>query len=461
MVRVMLLTVGLLCCETEPSAQSEKNAHGAKRMGELLFRERDWEGALDAFTESLELDSRQADVLVRRGDAYFALRKVNRAIGDYNAALQLQEDHVEALIRRAAAWRDLKINHKARDDFQTALAICPDDPGALEARASFLYDQGEYDGALRDAKMLVLLGSDGPRANKAVGSIYFARGEYSSAIQAYDSALQVSPDDAGAWYWSAEALLALGRDDEGASRIQELLRTNPEQAGGYARRSATYREPTADDLTHGRRQVEQLLKDRPEMARFVTPDDEIYQWAVRKFAGEDVPGRILWDRELPDQGWADHRTPTAAKPGRVRLRSALPLSSWLMAKRSFDFDELWSMLAFELHNLQSYQRFREVAESACEGNLTREGFVLEYTRLEFHALQRTRAWYLDCFRPWAKHEGVPTDGKNWRIDMPLTFKEFMEQYQDKSRYPWQPYLHYYDRLQKWKPAPAESDGTAE
>jgi hypothetical protein len=243
--------------------------------------------------------------------------------------------------------------------------------------------------------------------------------------------------------------------------MQHLLRTNPEQAGGYARRSLTYGEPTAGDLDHGRGQVEQLLKDRPEMARLVTPDDEIFQWAVRKFAGEDVPGRILWDRELPAIAWADHRVPTPGKPARVRLRTAMPLGASLGPTRSFGFEELWSMLAYELHNVQSYQRFREVAEAARDGHLTRDGYVLENTRLEFHALQRTRAWYLDCFRPWAKKNGISTDGRIWRLDMPLTFPEFMEQYQDRSRYPWEPYLAYYDRLQKRKPVSAESEQTAE
>lgn len=109
------------------------------------------------------------------------------------------------------------------------------------------------------------------------------------------------------------------------------------------------------------------------------------------------------------------------------------------------------MLAFELHNVQSYGRNHELDELARDGYLTRDGYVLENARLEYHALQRTRVWYLECFRPWIKQEGMSSDGRIWRVDLPLTFDTYMEQYQDKSQYPWVPYLAHYDWLQKSGP----------
>jgi tetratricopeptide (TPR) repeat protein len=442
------------------AAQTADAAKTARRAGDELYRQREFEKAVEAFTRSLEADPNQPEVRVRRGDCYFALRKVNRAIGDYTEALQTHPDGTVPLVRRANAWWALKIHQRALDDCRAALEIHPDAPSALEIRATILYQRGDYDGALRDAKKLVLFSADWSEANLHLANSHFARGEFESAIQAYDRALLMSPHNADAWYWSAEACLALGEEDAAAERIQRLIRTNPEQRGGYARQSPSYREPTPDDLAHGRRQVEQLFKDRPAMASDVTPDDEVFQWAARKFAGEDLPGRMLWDRQPPDRAWADHFSPQSGRPARVRLRPALPQAIGSLT-RTFDFDELWSMFAFELHNVQSYQRSHELSELARDGHLTREGFVRESARLEYHALQRTRAWYLECYRPWAKKRGIPTDGRIWRIDVPLTFDEFMELYQDKRNYPWVPYLSYYDQLQKSQRSATETDKAGE
>ena len=441
-----MLVLASLCTET--FAQPGDVAKTAKQDAERLYRQGDLEGAIASFTRSLEANPEQAGVRLRRGDAFAGLGKLNRAISEYTEAMEHLEDDSVALMRRAYAWRALKMYNKALDDLRAALNIHADHPQALKVRESLLYRQGDYSGALRDGKRLVLFDDDWTGANLRVANAHYARDDYSSAVQAYDRALLSSADLAHAWYWSAMAEFALGHHDAAIERIQELIRTNPEQGGGYARRSHFSRELTAADLEYGRKQVEQLLKDRPEMARYpVTPDDEIVAWTTRKFAGEDVPGRIIWDGSSPGDAWADHSGPRRGKSARVRVSKSKP-SAIGSPGRPFEFEEQWCMLAYELHNVQSFQRFAEIAELARDGYLTREGFVREYTRLEYHALLRTRAWYLDCYRPWATKRGLESNTRIWRIDLPLTFDEFMEDHEDKTQYPWVPYLNYFDQIRK-------------
>ena len=46
----------------------------------------------------------------------------------------------------------------------------------------------------------------------------------------------------------------------------------------------------------------------------------LYQWAARKFAGEDLHEEIFWDpTEPPPITTADHRMPEPGRPGRIRL----------------------------------------------------------------------------------------------------------------------------------------------
>lgn len=55
---------------------------------------------------------------------------------------------------------------------------------------------------------------------------------------------------------------------------------------------------TNADLVHGDRQLRQMLKDRPNMVKWVKPGDSIWRWTVRQFAGEGLGQRINWSNEL-------------------------------------------------------------------------------------------------------------------------------------------------------------------
>jgi hypothetical protein len=51
---------------------------------------------------------------------------------------------------------------------------------------------------------------------------------------------------------------------------------------------------TAADLAFGKKQVDQMMHDRPVMALLVKKGDVIYEWTVRQFAGESLGHRIMW-----------------------------------------------------------------------------------------------------------------------------------------------------------------------
>ena len=53
------------------------------------------------------------------------------------------------------------------------------------------------------------------------------------------------------------------------------------------------------------------------MAQYGDQAGVLYPWAVRKFAGEDLGQRILWDSAEPwPDANAEHLSPTAESPGR-------------------------------------------------------------------------------------------------------------------------------------------------
>ncbi|MCI0358903.1 MAG: hypothetical protein L0211_10530 [Planctomycetaceae bacterium] len=441
-----------ILCTLYSAAGEDDSAIAHIRNGIRHSRNDQPDEAIAAFSLALQAKPAQPTVLMLRGDEHVRLRKYNRAIVDYSAAIRLDAGNVDMLIRRARCYVALKLDHAALGDCSAALSLRPDDPEALAIRSRLRYISSDFEGALTDAKKVVLFGDDWIAANMAVGHCQIADRNDREAIEAYDRILVLDPGNAQALYWSSQAFQYLDREDEAVARIQELIRANPSQRGGYARPWPYGKELSADDLAHGRAQLVQLFKDRPAMAHEVKLDDEISLWAARKFAGEDTPGRLVWDATQPTDAFADHLSPQNGRSGRVRMRRHESLLFGHGPSRRFSLEEQWKFLAFELHNVQSHARFHELDELAVAGELTREGYVKEMARLEFHALQRTRAWYLDYFRPWAKAQNINSDPNVWRIDLPLTFDEFLAHYTDKNLYPWQPYGEYYDRLRRWGPS---------
>ena len=185
------------------------------------------------------------------------------------------------------------------------------------------------------------------------------------------------------------------------------------------------------------------------MATGLTPEDTLYQWAVRKFAGEDIPERIIWDSSLPDRAEADHLPPGSGEPGTVRLTNRKRGLFGLLPGRKLTIDELWYRACFELHNIQGTPDSEQADRLAGRSELTRDGYIRQHAYKEYQALLRTRAFYVDFYFPWARAKKIETDPEEWRLDLP-SFEGWIAQYYDHSSYPWVPYGGYYDDLQKRK-----------
>ena len=74
------------------------------------------------------------------------------------------------------------------------------------------------------------------------------------------------------------------------------------------------------DLAHGRRQLQEMLTDCPAMARYAEGADALYQWADRKFAGENLGERVYWDDVPPSPFTTAESYCPPTEPARIRVR---------------------------------------------------------------------------------------------------------------------------------------------
>ena len=151
--------------------------------------------------------------------------------------------------------------------------------------------------------------------------------------------------------------------------LLQAIRLNPGDLGvDYQVTSGATLSPEA--IKHGEEQVRKMLQDRPAMAEHVTEGDELWTWAVRKFAGEDGIGLIDWNPADPRPAFADWSWRTTGGNRFIRVNPDPP------AVEAGDlFESLWSCAVFELHNAAADARFRPIEEDLQHDRLQRDEFI--------------------------------------------------------------------------------------
>lgn len=164
-----------------------------------------------------------------------------------------------------------------------------------------------------------------------------------------------------------------------------------------------------DSLSYGQKQLENMLRDRPLMKRYLDSSDDVWRWAALKY-GEKVLGcDVEWDFGRLITGLtAEHDFPTKGHPGRIRVKKpsfdpTIYDAAALNMKSAAAFEELWSCVVFELYNIQSADQFQRLSDQILDDKIDRDKFVKTMFFIETRAAQRTRKWYVDVFLPHAKN----------------------------------------------------------
>ncbi len=109
-----------------------------------------------------------------------------------------------------------------------------------------------------------------------------------------------------------------------------------------------------------------------------------------------------------------------------------------------NFEELWAGAVYELHNVNYAREFVRLNDEADRGRVSKEAFVAGILKYELKAAQRTRAFYMNVFLPWATKKKLATDPSLWFCDWWDTPESVLKSFPDKSAYPWRPYARVHD-----------------
>jgi hypothetical protein len=134
------------------------------------------------------------------------------------------------------------------------------------------------------------------------------------------------------------------------------------------------------DLDFGKRQVEQVISDRPEMGEIFKKVPEVRKIAELRFTGEANGSRVYWDnREPVGERPAEHMTSTPRYPSVIRVSSKpKPIDACVM-------------LLFELNNYMFDREYNKLRNSSPNQRTSREAFAESCVRCEFAAVLETKA----------------------------------------------------------------------
>lgn len=134
----------------------------------------------------------------------------------------------------------------------------------------------------------------------------------------------------------------------------------------------------------GRSQVEEVIRDRPEMGKVINREPALREMLESGFEGDAWSGRVHWDDQEPTGPTsAEHWSQYRGQPTSVRV-SKNPKTSAV---------DKCEMLAFELYNVGFDKEFFRLANAAIEKRIARDDYVTSLVRLEFEALMKTRAFF--------------------------------------------------------------------
>jgi hypothetical protein len=167
---------------------------------------------------------------------------------------------------------------------------------------------------------------------------------------------------------------------------------------------------TKERLGWGEKQFRQMLKDRPLMAPYVKEGDEVWNWAVRKFAGEGLALAIRWDPADPTPIWdsmACGPDARAGTPGWVQITKNY-IRSGKDSGKPKSGPMLWGNLLVELFNTQNSARGSKIDSRAWNGDTDRLGFIIEHYLVEMDTLRDAHQFFKEVWEPNCRRLNLPS-----------------------------------------------------
>lgn len=402
-------------CRSQPPPFSEKECKLKELIdrGEALREKGDFDGAIAVFDKAIELDLGCAKAYTRRGYVFGKKGDFDRAIADLTEAIRLDPKYADAFALRGHAYAITGDSARAFEDSSEAIRLDPKSARAYSIRGWIYINENEYDKAIADYSEMIRFKPEEINGFYYRAFCYAKKGQYAEVIADLDAVIARDSQDPSLFESRAAFCIMRGDYERALADFEVMLRLNP-QDPAHNVENAARKALDEKALAHGERQVRQMLKDRPAMGELGEKAEMLYRWAARKFAGEDLGEPIFWNPADPLPEFpCDHQSPEPDCPGYIRIHEKYTRGP--NKGTPVPFDELWRGVVFELYNITGVEDFKRIAADAAAGKISREEYITKKLKVESNAAEKTRAFYIRVYLPWAKEHGVRTNPMQWYV----------------------------------------------
>jgi|GEM_PF-1069031 len=232
--------------------------------GKDAFEKGDWDAAIVAFSQVLNIDPKQAIAYYDRGMAKSNKGELNGAISDFSQAISLDPKMTEAYFSRGEAKAMQKDVDAAIADYTQAINIDPKMAIAFYKRGTIRTQKGDNEGALADLTQSILLDPNQASAYSNRGFVRQAQHDLDGAIADYTQALSINPKLAQTYYNRGLVRAAKADLDGAVSDYNKALDLDPKMARAYYQRGIA--KNTRNDLDAAIADYTQALTLDPKLA---------------------------------------------------------------------------------------------------------------------------------------------------------------------------------------------------
>jgi tetratricopeptide (TPR) repeat protein len=208
--------------------------------GWVFFEKAEYDEAINNFTEAIRLNSNHAFAYLNRGSAYYSKNEYDKAISDYTGAIRLKPDFPDAYYGRGLAYFKKNDYDKAIIDSNEAIRLNPNYALAFFNRGIAYGGKKEFDKAIRDYNEVIRLDPNNGFTYNNRGFAYYNKKEYGKAIGDYDKAIFLDPKNGTAYYNRGKAYIMQGnlpKATEDFNKANELKKAGPISRGKQSNRN--------------------------------------------------------------------------------------------------------------------------------------------------------------------------------------------------------------------------------
>lgn len=240
----------------EPDAvksDQEKEAQEWFEKGNAYGGNKDFDKAIEAYGKAISLNPKYSEAYFIRGYVYADKEQYEAAIRDYSKVIELTPSSSVAYNNRAHAYRPLGQYDKAIADCNKAIEL--DNTYLLPYfnRARAYEGKGDFDKAIKDYKIVIEhdpMGESAKTAQSQIevlpgiiiaqGDIFSGKENYDKAIELYTKAIELSPENAEAFFSRGDSYAALDDNDKAIADYSKVITIEPKNARVSYRRALLY-----------------------------------------------------------------------------------------------------------------------------------------------------------------------------------------------------------------------------